>query len=290
MNRTFVASLGRIADFGSNPYAIEKMKPEAWESGDYVAGEVVGKSSDLYHVEDTTGAMHDVKAGDRIIGAFGTRAATLEGVGSWRDIRDGHMHAMTSAGLIGAFTSLSTLLPAPLALKYTGHVVRSGRKLKMQDFALQIPPPTIRQANRAPRRHLDVGGQDGNRHLCCCGPERTWTECHRRKTDRCGTLSRYPGFQSGRCKHNSGFCGRGSAIDNHRRKIVFAKQFDRCCLLSMSANRISWWLRQGHRRLNPTTAQPLLTSWAAISAARSFAPPTLTPRSVCRLRLTLYQT
>jgi hypothetical protein len=141
MSKTWIASLGRIADFGSSSFASEKINPEAWESGDYVVGKVVGKSTGLYHIEDTAGTMHNVKAGDRIVGAFGTRAATLEGVGSWRDIRDGHMHAMTSAGLIGAFTSLSTFLPAPLALEYSGHVVRNGRKLQMRDFAITTRHP-----------------------------------------------------------------------------------------------------------------------------------------------------
>jgi hypothetical protein len=49
------------------------------------------------------------------------------------------MHALTSAGLFGRFTSLSKLLPRPLKLKYTGHVMRSGRKIRMRDFAITAP-------------------------------------------------------------------------------------------------------------------------------------------------------
>lgn len=137
MSQTIIASLGRIADFHSRSYDVAAIEPSEWQGGDYVEAEVVGESTELYHVEDTAGAMHDVRAGDRIIGAFGHRAATLEGVGSWKDIRDGRMQAMTSAGLFGTFTSLSTFLPAPLALEYVGHVVRNGRKVRMSEFALK---------------------------------------------------------------------------------------------------------------------------------------------------------
>ena len=61
--------------------------------------------------------MVRVEPGDWAVGARGDRAATLEGVGSWRDIGDdGVMHSLTSAGLFGRFTSMSQLLPDPLEL------------------------------------------------------------------------------------------------------------------------------------------------------------------------------
>ena len=84
--------------------------------------------------------MQPVTAGDRVMGAFGDRAATLEGVGSFRDIGDdGHMNFMTSAGLVGRITSLSPLLPATMSTIYEGHALRDGRKLTMREFAINDP-------------------------------------------------------------------------------------------------------------------------------------------------------
>jgi len=137
MSRLIIASVGRIADFEERPYDVANLNPSDWDSGDYLQGRVVGDATKLYHIEDSVGDMHNVEAGDLVIGAFGHRAATLEGVGSWTVIRDGRMHAMTSAGLIGRFTSLSTFLPQPLELEYVGHVMRRGRKVQMCDFALK---------------------------------------------------------------------------------------------------------------------------------------------------------
>jgi hypothetical protein len=81
--------------------------------------------------------MIPVQAGTLIVGALGDRAATLEGVGSWTDVVDGHMHAMTSAGLFGAFTSLSSYLPKPMSLDYMGHIFRGGSKTRMMDYAMR---------------------------------------------------------------------------------------------------------------------------------------------------------
>ncbi len=148
MSKTVIASLARIADFAQSPYALEQIEKAGWQTGDYVLAEVTGETTGLYHVEDTAGKMIEVEAGDQVVGALGDRAATLEGVGSWRDVRDGNMHNLTSAGLIGAFTSISTFLPGPMCLRYLGHVTREGRKVRMRDFALscghgQFSIPTV---------------------------------------------------------------------------------------------------------------------------------------------------
>ena len=82
--------------------------------------------------------MIRVEPGDWVVGALGERAATLEGVGGWRDISDdGRMHALTSAALIGRFTSYSTLFPDPMELVYRGHLSRNGTKVCMRDFAMR---------------------------------------------------------------------------------------------------------------------------------------------------------
>jgi hypothetical protein len=137
MTRTVFGSLARIADLDSRPFDIMLQKQAAWATGDYVVAEVTATPSDMNLVEDRVGEMVRVKPGDRVVGALGCRAATLEGVGSWRDVRDGQMQMLTGAGLLGVFTSYSVFLPEPASLRYQGHVARNGRTIKMTDFALQ---------------------------------------------------------------------------------------------------------------------------------------------------------
>ena len=144
MTRLLHGSLARIADFGTVPYEIEVLDRSHWASGDYVIGEVNGERSELYRVECADGEVQPVTNGDHIIGAFGHRAATLEGVGSHEDIRDGRMHALTSAGLFGRFTSFSKLLPPPVKLRYVGHVTRSGDKVCMSEFAIRAQPAELK--------------------------------------------------------------------------------------------------------------------------------------------------
>lgn len=136
MTRTVFGALARIADFDRKPYDVAAIDQSAWQTGDYIAAEVTGTSTRYYSIEDRVGDMVAVQPGTRVIGALGVRAATLEGVGSWRDVRDGHMHALTSAGLFGVFTSYSRLLDDPISLVYSGHVCRGGKPLRMSDFAL----------------------------------------------------------------------------------------------------------------------------------------------------------
>jgi len=137
MTQTLIASIARIADFDTNPYDMRALDKTEWATGDYVIAEVYGTRSRLYAVEACDGEMVQVHPGDQVIGAFGHRAATLEGVGSYLDVNKGEMHALTSAGLLGSFTSYATLLPEPMSLKYRGHIVRNGKKITMRSFAIQ---------------------------------------------------------------------------------------------------------------------------------------------------------
>ena len=138
MSTRIYGSLARIADFSNSNFDMQQLDRSKWATGDYVEAEVVGTSTALYHIEDRTGHMVKVESGDWVVGALGDRAATLEGVGGWSDIQDdGHMHALTSAGLFGRFKSFSTLFPDPLLLKYRGHLCRKGRKVCMSDFAMR---------------------------------------------------------------------------------------------------------------------------------------------------------
>lgn len=137
MSRIVTGSLARRADFADKPYDVAPVPQAEWAIGDFVLAEVSKDPAGLDSIESPEGEMIRVRAGDRVIGAFGHRAATLEGVGSFLDIRDGHLQALTSAGLFGAFTSMSTFIPEPLSLDYRGHILRGGDKQTMQQFALQ---------------------------------------------------------------------------------------------------------------------------------------------------------
>lgn len=138
MSTRIYGSLARIADFRNSNFEIQKLPRTAWATGDYVETEVVGSVTEFYSVEDRSGHMVRVEPGDWVVGALGDRAATLEGVGSWRDVgRDLQMHALTSAGLLGLYTSFSTLLADPLSLEYRGHLCRGGNKIRMSDFAIR---------------------------------------------------------------------------------------------------------------------------------------------------------
>ncbi|MDJ0709156.1 MAG: DUF1611 domain-containing protein [Woeseiaceae bacterium] len=138
MSTRIYGSLARIADFHDSNFELLKLPRSAWATGDYVEGGVVGTPTPLYRVEDRSGLMIKVEPSDWVVGALGERAATLEGVGSWQDVGDDNiMHSLTSAGLMGWYTSLSQLLPDPLRLRYRGHLCRNGRKVRMRDFAIK---------------------------------------------------------------------------------------------------------------------------------------------------------
>ena len=138
MSTRMYGSLARIADFEHSNFEVTKLDRSVWATGDYVEGQVIGIPTRLYRIEDRTGHMIQVEPGDWVIGALGERAATLEGVGGWADITDsGHMHALTSAALMGRYTSFSTLFPDPMELVYRGHLCRNGEKVCMRDFAMR---------------------------------------------------------------------------------------------------------------------------------------------------------
>ncbi|HYB76830.1 MAG TPA: hypothetical protein VEE85_01400 [Candidatus Bathyarchaeia archaeon] len=133
----FFSSLTRIADLQTRDFVVHPVSKENWENGDYVVGEVVPPLSHLSHVELTDGRMANLLEGDLVLGAFGVRRATLEAVGDWQSIGpDGRFENMTPAGLFGRVTSKSFLLSQITSLVYRGHVLREGRKVRMQDFGL----------------------------------------------------------------------------------------------------------------------------------------------------------
>lgn len=141
MSRRVFGSVTRASDLAEHAYEVRRLDRSHWATGDFVAAEVLRPVSNLCVIEDRTGFMDPVKPGDRVVGAFGVRAATLEGAGSWRAIEGDRLQAMTSAGLLGQFTSFSPLLPNPLELRYVGHVTRDGEKVTMRQFAIASDGP-----------------------------------------------------------------------------------------------------------------------------------------------------
>jgi len=136
MTVVLMSSLTRISDLSHESYDVTQIRRDRWATGDYVAGEITGAPHRIYRIELASGRMVHAMPGDWVIGAFGNRAATLEGVGSWSEIQNNSMQAMTSAGLFGAVTSMSQMIPPALNLNYLGHVVRNSEKVCMSDFAI----------------------------------------------------------------------------------------------------------------------------------------------------------
>jgi len=133
MPRPFHSSVTRISDIEQNPCDSEPLAREHWQTGDYVMAKVSGNRGRLSSLELPNGRMIEVMEDDLIVGALGTRVATLEAVGDWRAIGDdGELNALTAAGLFGKVTSLSPFLPAPMRLEYQGHMLRNGEKLTMR--------------------------------------------------------------------------------------------------------------------------------------------------------------
>jgi hypothetical protein len=138
----FYSSVTRCSDLWVRPFELGVQPRERWQAADCVVAEVVGQRSPLYRCETKSGRIAELVGGDLLVGALGERAATLEGVGSWREIGDdGEMVALTGAGLLGKALSISPLLPPFMALRYRGHLWRDGRVLGMGDFVAPPPPP-----------------------------------------------------------------------------------------------------------------------------------------------------
>jgi len=136
----FFSSLTRISNLAEEPFNIEPWNRDDWDAGDYVVGRVVGRAGMYSRVELRSGRMIEVVEGDLVVGAWGTRRATLEAVGDWTHIGDdGMFNALTAAGLFGRVTSIAPLMPPLMRLRYVGHVTRGGRKMTMGDFVPPVP-------------------------------------------------------------------------------------------------------------------------------------------------------
>lgn len=136
------ASVTRNADLAARLGSVEAIPRTSWATGDFVAATVLERPGVAHTVEATSGRMAEVFPRDLLVGALGSRFATLESVGDWRDVgEDLLLDSLTRAGVFGKCTSVAPQsLPQVIPLRYLGHVLEDGTKLTMADFVRSLPP------------------------------------------------------------------------------------------------------------------------------------------------------
>jgi len=140
----FFSSVTRISPLKESPFQIGAIPRDRWQGGDYIVSEVIDASSP-YLLELSNGRMIPVSTGDRIVGALGVRAATLEATGHWNEVGDdGLMTLLTGAGLCGKLLSRSPSLGNLIGIKYLGHVHVHGDPVAMGDFVMKVPHRTYK--------------------------------------------------------------------------------------------------------------------------------------------------
>ncbi len=136
MNADVHTSLTRIANLEERPYEIESRPHAEWERGEYVFARVTERPDPGVWVENPNGRRVELMEGETLVGALGTRRATLELVGSWREADDGILDVMTGGGVLGRVTSASPFEQTPIEVEYEGHVLVDGDVARMSDYAL----------------------------------------------------------------------------------------------------------------------------------------------------------
>jgi hypothetical protein len=137
VERLLVTSVTRAARLEDRPLTVEPLPRESWGSGDFVVGRVVSAARGI---ERPDGRMAATAEGDLVVGALGSRAATLQAVGDWRAIGvDGQMQDLSTAGVFGACTSISADLGSLTTLVYRGHVLVDGEKATMKRWLRDLP-------------------------------------------------------------------------------------------------------------------------------------------------------
>jgi hypothetical protein len=141
--RYFFLSLTRIADFTQDEIEIIPIDKKDWKIGQYVACKVVAPPGTL-RVELKCGRMAEIAEGDILVGAFGDRFATLEATGSYTEIGDDNrMQLLTSAGIFGKVTSISSFIPNLIELEYLGNVHRDNKPISMKDYTSKKEYPAF---------------------------------------------------------------------------------------------------------------------------------------------------
>jgi hypothetical protein len=138
--RTIAGSIARIAGFDRDRPAFEARPRRLWSTGDYVACEMVGSEPPSYRIETPSGAYEEIFPGDRIIGALGRRAATLEAVGDWQAVGDDLvLETLTAGGVLGRCTSAAVDLAPMARVRYVGHAMREGEAVTMPSSVEPTP-------------------------------------------------------------------------------------------------------------------------------------------------------
>ncbi len=144
-DRYFMPSLTRISDLGEQPFEVAAVPRERWRSGQFIAAELTGRALEPFELELADGRMARAVPGDRLVGALGRRAATLQAVGSFEAVGDDlAIDLLTKAGVIGKCTSRSAFADTVPALRYLGHVQRTGTPVSMHDFARPVDAEDLR--------------------------------------------------------------------------------------------------------------------------------------------------
>lgn len=100
MDRLTLASLTRISDLSRGEFEVQPLPREEWKHAHYVVGEMVAGDGPFAKAELSNGRLTDLMRGDRVMGALGVRAATLETCGDWSRVEDDLiLDQMTPAGL-----------------------------------------------------------------------------------------------------------------------------------------------------------------------------------------------
>ncbi len=145
--KTVRTSVARILPPGDGPVEAVAVPREGWRTGDYVVGQVVGRGWPPWQVETISGRPEEVWDEDLIVGVLGERRATLEAVGSWREVGDDlMMSTLTRAGIFGRCASSAPWIRHLLIpVAYRGHLVGGdGGTLSMRDVALPPRGPPAR--------------------------------------------------------------------------------------------------------------------------------------------------
>ena len=138
--RFIYTSVTRISNLEGG-FETKDLKIDNWRNGDYVVCRIEKISGKLNTIELPSGRMMQLLEGDVIVGALGTRHATLEATGSWTEVgADKNMHMLTSAGLLGKLTSRSSFISPLIEISYLGHVFQAGLKRNMADYVKVYPP------------------------------------------------------------------------------------------------------------------------------------------------------
>ncbi len=134
-------SLTRISDLEEKEFGLEKLDRAHWSTGDYVVCRIIDPGDTSLRLELPNGRMRGVIGDEHVVGVLGERFATLEATGTWKEVgSDGEMSILTGGGIFGKLTSKSAFMPNMMKIKYTGHVVRKGKKITMDHFLPDVEP------------------------------------------------------------------------------------------------------------------------------------------------------